>query len=142
MCQQPRHVLSLCPLNLILSSSLSNQEGRCYSSPGVGSTCQFASSYKSSQDDIPLLQYVHLLISPLFFFFWKFFLETWGSSLDFFLSLVYLGDFLALFLPFESTLEYPVTRAGSLECLMVPIITNLSCSCVRDSMKSARLRIF
>ena len=41
--------LSLCPLNLILlPSSLSNQEGRCYSSPVVGSTCQFASSYKSS----------------------------------------------------------------------------------------------
>src|SRR5713226_9388336 len=28
----------------------------------------------------PLLQYAHLLISPLFFFFWKFFLEPWGSS--------------------------------------------------------------
>ena len=35
MCQQPRHVLSLCPLNLmLLPSSLSNDEGRCYSSPG------------------------------------------------------------------------------------------------------------
>ena len=46
--------LSLCLLNLIpLPSSLSNQEGRCYSSLGVGSTCQFASSYKSSQDDSP-----------------------------------------------------------------------------------------
>ena len=46
--------LSLCPLNLILlPSSLSNQEGRCYSSLGFGSTCQFSSSYKSSQDDSP-----------------------------------------------------------------------------------------
>ena len=41
--------LSLCPLNLILfPSSLRNQEGRCYSSPGVGSTCKFSSSYKIS----------------------------------------------------------------------------------------------
>ena len=54
MCQQPMHVLSLCPLNFILlSSSLSNQEGRCYSSPGVGSTCQFTSLSKSSQDVSP-----------------------------------------------------------------------------------------
>ena len=54
MCQQPNHVLSLCPLNLIiLPSYLSNQEGRCYSSPGVRSTCQFSSSYRSSQDDSP-----------------------------------------------------------------------------------------
>ena len=47
-----------------------------------------------------------------------------------------------LFLPFESTLEYPLTRAWSLEGLMVPIITSLSCSCVGDSMKSASLGIF
>ena len=47
--QQPRHVLSLCPLNLILlPSSLTNREGRCYSSLGVGSTCPFSFSYKSS----------------------------------------------------------------------------------------------
>ena len=54
MCQKPRNVLSLCPLNFILlPSSLCNQEGRCYSSLGFGSTCQFDSSYKSSQDDSP-----------------------------------------------------------------------------------------
>ena len=46
------------------------------------------------------------------------------------------------FLIFESTLESPATRAWSLDGLMVPIITNLSCSCVRDSMKSVRLGIF
>ena len=45
-------------------------------------------------------------------------------------------------LDFESTLESLATRAWSLDGLMVPIITNLSCSCVRDSMKSARLGIF
>ena len=40
--------LSLYPLNLILlPSSLSNQKGRCYSSAGFGSTCQFASSCRS-----------------------------------------------------------------------------------------------
>ena len=49
-----RHVLSLCPLNLIfLPFFLSNQEGRCYYSLGVGSTCQFSSSYKISQGDSP-----------------------------------------------------------------------------------------
>ena len=42
-----------CTLSLLilLPSSLNNQEGICYSSLGVGSTCQFASSYKTSQDD-------------------------------------------------------------------------------------------
>ena len=44
--------LSLCLLKLILlPSSLSNQEGRCYSSLGFGSTFQFASSCRSFQDD-------------------------------------------------------------------------------------------
>ena len=49
---------------------------------------------------------------------------------------------LAFFLLLESTLEYPTTRAWSLDGLMVPIITSLSCSCVRYSMKYERLGIF
>src|SRR5713101_5803938 len=54
MCQQPMHELSLCLLNLILlPSSLRCLEGRCHSSPGVGSACQFASSCRSFQDDFP-----------------------------------------------------------------------------------------
>ena len=54
MCQQPMHELSLCLLNLILlPSSLSCLEGRCHSSPGVGSTCLFYFSYKSFQSDCP-----------------------------------------------------------------------------------------
>ena len=91
---------------------------------------------------ISLTQYAHLLISPLFFFFWKFFLEPWGSCGDLFLSLFFSGGLLDFFLPFESTFESLETRAWSLEGLMVPIITNLSCYCVRDSMKSTRLGIF
>ena len=42
---------------------------------------------------------------------------------------------LRFLLAFESTLKSPATRDWSLEGFMVPIITNLSCSCVRDSMK-------
>ena len=54
--------LSLCPLNLILlPSSLRNQEGRFYSSPRFGSTCQFAYSYKSSQDDILIFCVISLM---------------------------------------------------------------------------------
>ena len=54
------------------------------------------------------------------------------------LFLRWLLDFLLLF---ESTFESPATKDWSLEGLMVPIITNLSCSCVRDSVKSGRLGI-
>ena len=38
--------------------------------------------------------------------------------------------------------EFWENVAGATEGLMVPIITNLSCSCVRDSMNSASLGIF
>ena len=42
---QGMYSLSLYLLNLIpLPSSLRNQEGRCYSSPGFGSTCEFSFS--------------------------------------------------------------------------------------------------
>ena len=43
---------------------------------------------------------------------------------------------------FESTFESLASESWSLEGLMVPIITNLSFSCVRDSMNSASLGIF
>ena len=124
MFQQPRNVLSLCPLNLILlPSSLRNREGIYYSSPGVGSTCQFSYSYKIALTTVCALahfSFVLLLLEVL--------LRIWGSSGDLFLSLFFSGGFLAIFLPFESTLKSPATRAWSLEGLIVPIITNLSCS--------------
>ena len=46
------------------------------------------------------------------------------------------------FLLLESTVESPATKSWYLEGLMVPIITNLSCSCVRDSKNSVSLGIF
>ena len=134
---------SLCPLNLILlPSSLSNQEGRCYSSPRVGSTCQFASSYNSSEDDSPycsMCTFSFLLCSSSFgSYSWNLRAPLETCSCLFFAQVV----FYLFFLLFESTLESLVTKDWSLECLMFPIITNLSCSRVRDSMNSASLGIF
>ena len=71
-----------------------------------------------------------------------FFLGPCWSSGDCFFSLLCSGGFLGFSFLFESTLESPAIKAWSLDGLMVPIITSLSCSCVRDSMKSARLGIF
>ena len=84
-----------------------SSNGRCYSSPGVGSTCQFSSSYKSSQDDSPYyvcalahfsfillllgvllgalgillrLWLVSLLLRWIFSFFLSFWIHLWISS--------------------------------------------------------------
>ena len=143
MCRQLRHVLSLCLLNLIpLPSYLSNREGRCFSSLGFGSTCQFSFSYKISQDDSPCCS-MHtcsfiLCYSSSESSSWSLRAPLETLTCLFFCS----GGFLAFFFLFESTFESPATKAWSLEGLMVPIITNLSCSCVRDSMNSASLGIF
>ena len=69
-------------------------------------------------------------------------LGTLGILCDLFLSLFCSGGFLSFFFLFESTLESLETKAWYLEGLMVPIITKLSCSNVRDSMNSASLGIF
>ena len=143
MCQQLEHELSLCHLNLILLlSSLSFLEGICHSYPGIGSACLSTFSYKSFQCDCPYYSMstysFHLCFSSSGYSSWDLVdpLETVSC-----LSFAQVA-FLAFFFLFESTLESPETSAWSLDGLMVPIITSLSCSCVRDSMKSARLGIF
>ena len=117
--------LSLYPLNLILlPSSLSYQERRCYSSPGVRSACQFASSCRRFQDDIPYCSMHTCSFLLCYSSFGN--LDPWGSSRDLFLSFFCSGGFLAFFFPFESTLESPATRAWSLDGLMVPIVEGAS----------------
>ena len=136
MCQQPMHELSLCLLNLILlPSSLSCLEERFYSSPGVGSTCLFASSCRSFQNDFPYcsMRTCSFLLCS----------SSSGVLLGT-LRLLWRLVLVSLLLRwiFSFLLASPTTIVWSLEGLMVPIITSLSCSCVRDSMKSARLGIF
>ena len=133
-----RHVLTpWIPNFILLLYFLLIQKGRCYSSLGVGSTCQYDFSFKSSQDDSPYCS-MHtcsfiLCSSSSRSSSWSLRtpFETWTC-----LSFVQVASWLS------SCLESPTTKAWSLEGLMVPIITNLSCSWVRDSMNSTSLGIF
>ena len=100
MCQKLRHVLSLCPLNLILLPSyLSNREGICYSSLGVGSACQFASSCKAfrMKSLIAVCALTHFSFVLLLL---EVFLGSWGLLLRLWLVYIFLKWICIFFLSF------------------------------------------
>ena len=131
------HELSLCLLNLILLlSSLSCLEQRCHSSPVW---LLLHEGYLSMISLIAVCTLAHF--SFILLLLWVL-LGTLGLLLRLWLVSLFLRWIFIFFLDFESTLESPATKFWSLEGLMVPIITSLSYSSVRDSMNSARLGIF
>ena len=69
-------------------------------------------------------------------------LGTLGLLLRLVLVSLLLRWIFSFFLLFESIVESPATKSWYLKFFMVSIITNLSYSCVMDSVNSARFGIF
>ena len=135
--------LSPCLQNLMHPpSSFLLKEERCCAFQGVESTYQFVIHARylwvislTTVCTLTHLTFTFLLLGILL-------LGVWGLLMILELAPFLFGGFLSLFFPLECTLEYPKTKSWSLEGLMVPIMTNLSCSWVKDSMKFSSEGVF